>query len=155
MIFIKIYFSLFKWKTSIVWITYLKQNIHLFILNFKQLFKPLKCIKLISKNTLTTPYTNSPIEWINNKIKIIKRTLIIVASITRVPHTAKQVSSFDEVLITYSYDSKFNSNKKKDPSSIATRISIQIFIVNRLQISQQHYLTNLLIEINPDLSFFS
>lgn len=44
-------------------------------LNFKQLFNPLKRIKLISKNRLTNPYTNSPIEGINNKIKFINRII--------------------------------------------------------------------------------
>ena len=36
-------------------------------------FQTFKTYQAYIKNTLTTPYTNGPIEGINNKIKVIKR----------------------------------------------------------------------------------
>ncbi len=40
---------------------------------FQTAFQTFKTYHSYIKNTLTTPYTNGPIEGINNKIKVIKR----------------------------------------------------------------------------------
>ena len=40
---------------------------------FQAAFQTFKTYQSYIKNTLTTPYTNGPLEGINNKIKVIKR----------------------------------------------------------------------------------
>ena len=40
---------------------------------FQTAFQTFKTYQSYIENTLTTPYTNGPIEGINNKIKVIKR----------------------------------------------------------------------------------
>ena len=51
----------------------LKTEHCLISIEFQTAFKTFKTYQSYIKNTLTTPYTNGPLEGINNKIKVIKR----------------------------------------------------------------------------------
>ncbi|MTL80909.1 ISL3 family transposase, partial [Turicibacter sanguinis] len=44
-------------------------------------------------NTLTTPYTNGPIEGINNKIKVIKRIALKSSNVSRLDIAASIISN--------------------------------------------------------------
>ena len=118
---------------------------------FQTAFQTFKTYQSYIENTLTTPYTNGPIEGINNKIKVIKRIAFSYRSFYHwVTYHAEHVSSTSRViksriLITQN----LTKPKVKNPSSIATRISIQVTHCNRLKINQQHYLTKS--HLSPEL----
>ena len=73
MIFIKTYFSHSKQKNSERLEHLLKTEYPLISPELQTAFQTFKTYQSYIKNTLTAPYTNGPIEGINNKIKVIKR----------------------------------------------------------------------------------
>lgn len=102
------------------------------------------------KNTLSTPYTNGPIEEINDKIKIIKRIAFgyrsfyhwLTCHAMHVSSTSRAIKS--HILMIQN----LNPIKKKKPSSIATRFSVKVIhcleLVLILHLANYSYFTILI-----------